>query len=259
MNTTYSLHEVGSLDAKWLNALAKVPGLKPPMPIDGDAHERAAAALLSGAEGAGAGDWAPNHDERNRDYPIRPALRPSIAHAASVWPLGPVLNQGKDGACVGYAFAAATGQADQAERVYSIAKTLDAVPGEAYHGTSVLAGARAAKALNLIESYRWAFGIEDVVDTLRTTGPVVLGLYWRESMRRVSPGEPLRVAGADIGGHCTVAFAYDPACAVLDGQPGVCIRNSWGTGWGTNGEAWITTANLAALLDRNGEACVITP
>lgn len=229
-------------------------------------------------------DWTPNHDPRSRSYPVRtPELIPTTAvtigrpvRGPKSWPTGPVLNQTKAGdgqGCVGYAFTAALAAEPidlwpaaapsefntLAQRAYTIAKTLDKWPGENYPGTSVLAGAKAMKALNLIDSYRWAFGWEDVVDALTNVGPVVLGLYWKQGMLEPMAGERMTFTGKDVGGHCTTAVAYDPASPVCDGQRAIKIQNSYGPAWGKGGFAWLAVSDLITLLQRQGEACVILP
>lgn len=205
-------------------------------------------------------NWTPNHDPRSRNYPVGVMLL-GEERAATTWNVGPVLNQGADGACVGYAFASAIGApvpeaaAGAAERIYAIAKTLDQFPGEDYSGTSVTAGAKAAKALGYLESYRWAFGHEDVLDALCTVGPVVLGLYWTERM--MHPVNGLMAAeGAIMGGHCTIANAYHPAAPEAGGRPAIRIQNSYGTAWGIEGAAWLPVSDLITVLQRQGEACV---
>lgn len=205
-------------------------------------------------------NWTPNHDPRNRDFGIAPAL-PGFTPRSGyhTWPVAPAMNQGEDGACVGYAVATAAGRPEQAERVYGIAKTLDQFPGEAYSGTSVTAGAKAAKALELITEYRWAFGVDQAVDALVNVGPVVLGLYWTEGMRDLTNGELMTHSGRPIGGHCTLAVGYIPKLPLLDGAPAIVIQNSWGPGWGLNGRALLSVSDLTTLLQRQGEACVVTP
>lgn len=196
-------------------------------------------------------EWAPNHDPRSRDYATVDLM--AVGLRAIHWEL-PVLDQGNEGACVGYAIASAAGAPQSAEKVYTIAKTLDQWPGEAYSGTSVLAGAKAAKALGIIGQYRWAFSVDDVLDTLCNVGPVVLGLYWTPGMFRPIGGwMAVDAPKHKSSGHCAVAVGYDPA------QNAIQIQSSFGPDWGTNGRAWLPVEDLKTLMGRTGEACVVEP
>jgi len=170
-----------------------------------------------------------------------------------MWEL-PVLNQGNGDACVGYAFASAAGAPEAAERVYSIAKTLDRFAGEDYYGTTVAAGAEAAKALGIIESYDWARTADAVVAFL-AAGPVVLGAYWTPGMLKPAAGISMSVDAPKHKSiaHCAVVVGYDP----LDNE--VCIQSSWGTAWGTAGRAWLPAEDLERLMTRTGEACAVVP
>lgn len=198
-------------------------------------------------------EWAPAIDPRNADYPAAAIVTPGNRRKV-MWEL-PVLNQGANGACVGYAIASAAGDPAAAERIYAIARSLDRWAGDDYTGTSVTAGARAAKALGVIASYRWAFTAGEVLDALCNVGPVVLGLYWTPGMLRPAAGMSMSVDAPKYRsiGHCAVAVGYDP----LDNE--ICIQSSWGTAWGTNGRAWLPVADLEALMGRTGEACVVEP
>lgn len=169
-----------------------------------------------------------------------------------MWEL-PVLNQRAD-ACVGYAFASAAGAPESAERIYAIAKTLDRWPGVDYYGTTVTAGAEASKALGIIESYEWVFGVAGVLDAL-AAGPVVLGAHWTPGMLKPAAGISMSVDAPKHRSyaHCAVVVGYDP----LDHE--VCIQSSWGTAWGTAGRAWLPVADLATLMGRTGEACLVVP
>lgn len=168
-----------------------------------------------------------------------------------MWEL-PVLNQRAD-ACVGYAFASAAGAPDSAERIYAIAKTLDRWPGVDYYGTTVTAGAEAAKALGIIESYGWVHGVAGVLDAL-AAGPVVLGAHWTPGM--LKPAGPLMSVDAPKHksyAHCAVVVGYEPM------TNDVCIQSSWGTEWAEGGSGWLPVEDLATLMGRTGEACLVVP
>jgi C1A family cysteine protease len=52
------------------------------------------------------------------------------------------------------------------------------------------------------------------------------------------------------GGHANVAVGYDDTINIGGQQGALLVRNSWGTGWGLQGYAWLSykyvTAGLAA-------------
>ena len=219
-------------------------------------------------------DWVPRFDEDSRAYAIRSAIAPTTIKSKR-WTPGPILDQGREGACVGFALTAEAlatpvrvdlarvaaeiprGPVPFAHSVYRSAQRIDEWEGEAYEGTSVLAGVKVMRKLGLVREYRWAFGVNDVVLALITTGPVVLGTYWYDGMYE-APDGVVRPGGPVVGGHAYLAVAYNHSSDHPDllGERTITIQNSWGWGWGRNGLAEITVADLGMLLANDGEACV---
>lgn len=221
-------------------------------------------------------DWAPHFDERSRNYPIREVIREASPRRRNkLWRVGPVTDQGSEGACVGHGWtteALATPVAVDLNRIsadvpripnsfaqyiYESAKKVDYWPGEDYSGTSVLGGAKAMQSVGLLKEYRWAFSIQDVIDSILTKSPVVLGMNWYEGMYE-APNGVLSVSGPLVGGHCLTAVGYSVEYKGLGGEDTIILRNSWGPSWGKNGLAEIKVSELEALLMDNGEACVPT-
>lgn len=218
-------------------------------------------------------NWAPHFDERSRSFPISAVIEERPKKRNKLWRVGPVLDQGREGACVGFAWTAeafstpvavdlSRVKADVphdpeafAHYVYQAAKKIDPWEGEDYDGTSVLAGAKVLRTAGLLKEYRWAFNIESVIDAILVKGPVVLGIYWHEGMYDTSNGV-LEVTGPIVGGHCITAVGYTLASEKLGGEDGIILQNSWGPTWGTNGLAEIRVSELQALLRNDGEACV---
>jgi C1A family cysteine protease len=121
-----------------------------------------------------------------------------------------------------------------------------------YDGTSVRAGAKYLQELGYVGEYLWAFNSTDVTNWLLSgKGPIVLGTVWYNSM--FYPDEkgivPVHPESGGAGGH-----AYLVVGANLD-KGMIRIVNSWGTGWGQNGRAWIKLTDLDKLLQQQGEAC----
>lgn len=216
-------------------------------------------------------DWKSRHDERSLQYDIRSIIKSDIKPVKKMWEEGIVLDQGSEGACVGFGWmgeflsqpVAPNPQPGKfatqryANDVYQTAKKIDEFPGENYDGTSVLAGAKVMRSRGFIKSYRWAFSIEDVRDALIQEGPVVIGVPWKEGMYETGANGVVKVTGKSVGGHCLVLTGYDPAMKIGSRTYEVYRwRNSWGASYGINGSGYIKANDLAKLLKGVGEACV---
>ncbi len=204
-------------------------------------------------------------DERSRYFPIR-AVVPDALRSIS-WPCRPRLDQGREGACVGFSWshelAAYPVQArgiDNATALfyYHEAQKIDEWPGEAYSGTSVLAGAKVALAQGYIAEYRWAFSIDEALRAISHAGPVVLGIPWKDSMYDPRPDGLLDCSGKVIGGHAILARGLRLRSRLAGvAEPVIRLRNSWGADWGTNrGDCFIRVSELEALLKEGGDCCV---
>lgn len=198
-------------------------------------------------------------DERSRAYPIR-ALLAEAPPRSKAWGCQERLNQGQQGACVGFGWSHEQCARprprhrtnEYALKLYHRAQQLDDIP-DTESGSSVLAGAQALTEWRKLREYRWAFGIQDVIDTLAHHGPVVLGIPWLQNMFNPGPGGLLDVSGPVVGGHCILARGVK----IHAGRETVIImRNSWGAGWGHKGDCLILASSLAGLLAQQGEACV---
>jgi hypothetical protein len=138
---------------------------------------------------------------------------------------------------------------DKARGIYREAQKIDEWAGEAYEGTSVLAGAKVVQRSGYMEQYRWCFGLADVLLALAYEGPVVLGLPWYESMYEPRDGW-IKVEGSPVGGHCILATS------VRLTSESIKLHNSWGPDWGVKGMALLSFGDLEKLLHHGGEACV---
>lgn len=210
-------------------------------------------------------DRVPAFDERSRSYGIRPLVA-GIERKRTMWPIpDPLpLDQGAEGACVGFGWSAqlAVGPiynpatTSYAQRFYADARIVDQAEGRNYpEGASMLAGAKVARSRGVITGYKWAFGVEDVIDTLCAKGPVLLGIPWYESMYATEPDGRVRVNGQMVGGHCILATGYLPADSSWRGNY-IQWVNSWGPSYGLNGVGYVKDSDLSLLLGQQGEALI---
>jgi hypothetical protein len=148
---------------------------------------------------------------------------------------------------------------DLARGVYKEAQTVDEWPGEEYSGTSVLAGAKTIETRGYMDEYRWAFGVDDALRAIGYQGPVVVGIPWYQSMFEPRPSGLLEVTPGGGGGHAILVRGVSLK-ARLPGEPGpmavVRLRNSWGRGWGLDGDCYIRAEDFSALLEAEGDCCV---
>jgi hypothetical protein len=221
-------------------------------------------------------------DERSRGFAAVSLLTtdPNDVRTKS-WYLNQYLDQGVEGACVGFSiahelaahpFPVRNVTPELAQQIYKRAQKLDQWPGENYEGTSVIAGLKAAREINgkdgkpLIGSFRWAFGVKQVVQTLSWLGPVILGVKWFEGMFEPDATGFLNPTGQVTGGHAIMAqgvelrpVRYKPprdwSEVDLD-KSYVNLHNSWGREWGRKGRARIRLSDLDSLLKMQGEAAI---
>jgi hypothetical protein len=223
-------------------------------------------------------DWVPREDPRNENYSIRAAIGNAVPRRNKKYTPGLTLDQGREGACVGYAWThealstpvrveltklahrpANIQHPDSLARwIYREALKIDEWEGEADEGTSVLAGAKIMKnRLGVLKEYRWAFSIDELVDGIISTGPAILGIPWLDEMYE-APNGVLRAEGRIVGGHAILAYGYSMNDPRINGENGVLLHNSWGEDWGVKGNAIIRETELAQLLAHRGEACIPT-
>lgn len=207
----------------------------------------------------------PEFDERSRAFGVMEIVEVPKPRSYT-WACGASLNQGPDGACVGFAWAQelaarpvvvkglgyAAGMA-----FYRRAQQLDEWPGEepTYVGTSVLAGAKAVMEAGHLREYRWAFGADELAVAVSRQGPAVIGIDWHRDMFSPDAAGWIRPTGDVVGGHAILVRGYNVRLRRF------LLHNSWGAQWGGRGLAppgcaFISHDDLADLLARWGDCCV---
>lgn len=202
-------------------------------------------------------DRIPQFDPRNKNFPIMALLDQRVVRARG-WSLKTQLDQGAEGACVGFAWShelAAVPRKisvtdETARQVYYRAQQLDPWEGENYEGTSVLAGAKTVQEQGHMTEYRWAFTLNEVLLALAYQGPVVFGLNWYYGMMDTNTEGYIHPTGTVMGGHAIVGIAIHTA------TKRIVLQNSWGGNWGNKGRCYLSWDHLDQLLQDDGECCV---
>jgi len=206
-------------------------------------------------------------DTRNAQYPLsaRLAATPAVAPTRTYYyeRIGPILDQGNDGTCVGfgwrqwYASAKVMGKKPEPAplTIYREACKRDPWPendnGDLQAGTSVLAAVQYLHEIGVVESYHWTTKAEEAADALLLAqGVLVLGINWYRGMSEPSKGTIMHASGPLDGGHCIDVRGYNRTRGLFR------LPNSWGTGWGDKGQAWLPGEDLQKLLNEEGECCL---
>jgi hypothetical protein len=215
-------------------------------------------------------DRLPEFDDRSRAFSVRGILTATEEQRpirSMTWTVPVSLDQGSEGACVGFSWAHEIAARPFADRnitddialgIYRWARQNDEWPGEDYDGTSVLAGAKAVTNLGLLKEYRWGFNAEDVHRAVSFKGPAVMGINWYTGMMSPESDGRIRPTGAIEGGHAILyPRVRSPIYRIKTLRQTAWLYNSWGPGWGPEGPwCYLTWEDFERLMDEQGEACV---
>jgi hypothetical protein len=204
-------------------------------------------------------------DERSRNFPVPLPKGATIQTRTWTRTIKP-FNQGDLGSCTGngavgvvctepYRHAGVRYTEALARKVYSQATKDDNIVGAwppKDTGSTVLGAMKALKDLGLTKGYHWCFGLDDVLKTLSTLGPVEVGLSWYEGFDRPDKGGLVKIAGTVRGGHAFELLGVDAEKKL------VWAINSWGSDWGLQGRFAFSWKDLDRLLHEQGEASTVT-
>lgn len=204
-------------------------------------------------------------DERSRRYPVTAIIPTAKTPRSYTWRCNTHLDQGSEGACVGFGMAhelmarpaevSGVSNSDALRKIYWEAQKIDPWEGGSYpnafpqyEGTSVLAGAKVmVKQLKAARSYHWGFSLEDLIMGVGYHGPAVLGVTWYDSMYTPNRNGFISPYGNVVGGHCILCKAVSVK------HKRFTLHNSWGKDWGIGGDAYITFDDMWTLLNDDGE------
>lgn len=200
-----------------------------------------------------------SYDERSRNWSVRTLIEDKPLRGYT-WGCPVRLDQGYEGACVGFGWAH-----ELAARPKVHGLVTNATARELYHwaqlndewedtppqeGTSVLAGAKGAVKFGYLGEYRWCFSLRDLQLTIGYLGPVILGVYWWTDMMEPDSNGHIYRRGQVEGGHAILCNGYSLS------KRRFVLTNSWGPNWGYNGTCYISEDDMNALLMDQGEGCV---
>ncbi len=214
----------------------------------------------------------PQFDPRSLSYGIMDAtpdgidLRTrEIISKVRIKAKGPHLDQGREGSCVGNGFTNVMryepniGDLSKYDEhfavteIYRPAQKEDEFPGEEpeMSGTSLIAALKVAKRKGFIKEFRWAFNLEQMCIGIGYYGAAMIGVNWYQGMERPDKDGFIYPTGRVMGGHCVAVVGCNKDTKLFR------IVNSWGNGWGDNGECYISCDDMDKLLHERGECAFV--
>lgn len=104
----------------------------------------------------------------------------------------------------------------------------------------------------VVKSYARLYSIEDIKQAIYQSGPVMAGIFLCENFRKCNGYIPMP-EGNILGGHAVVITGWDDSLVYpypdKTRKGFLRIRNSWGTGWGEHGYAWMPYDYYYGKLD----------
>lgn len=203
-----------------------------------------------------------------RDYPLVLDAAISLPRRFVSPLMPPTLNQHASPMCVAYTSAGIKSFEERRDGhptflafdpawLYPIAQRFDgiALPHE---GTTIRAALRVMKGTGMAlvghpetaGSYKIAayYKVPLVADSIKraifTHGPVLIGSAWYNSWFRPVKGRLPAPSGGIAGGHARYAYGWDDD----DGGGALLVRNSWGKGWGIQGNSYDPYQYLIPVL-----------
>jgi hypothetical protein len=135
--------------------------------------------------------------------------------------------------------------------LYAMGRVYDGSGPSDEEGLTCLSGAKVFKKFGVMNEYRWAYSLTDLLHALAYT-PVAFGTNWYTGMFTPNIEGIIKISGVVEGGHQVVFNGFNKTTRRIRG------KNSWGRQWGRRGFFEISFDNVERLLDEGAEGCVPT-
>jgi hypothetical protein len=185
-------------------------------------------------------------------------LRRDLAGVAlpeeKLWRIGPIPDQGEEGACVGYAWrgwmnarpiANDPDKHLRARDIYLRAQLVDEFPGREPEmiGTSVRAGAKVMVREGHLEEYVWSGSADEILAWVRAKGPLVFSTQWFDSMFEPDENGYVYPRGPTAGGHALCLFG-------IAANDDAHVQQSWSEDHGLEGCVKVERKTLSYLISQ---------
>ena len=134
------------------------------------------------------------------------------------------------------------------QALYAQIQQKDRAEGRWYdEGATSLAMVKVMRDLGWCGEYRWGKTVDELVQAVLTTGPVLVGTNWYSRMNEPDRQHRVHLGGALVGGHEFLINGVTLVHGLFR------LKNSWGPAYGSNGHAWITFEDMARLIAEDGD------
>jgi hypothetical protein len=199
-------------------------------------------------------------DENDAVFPLMEIMDPQPPRTTP-WQIGPVLNQGRTPECVafttrGWLNAEPVSDPDQSHpdpaTIYAGAQANDGISGP-HDGSNDRGAMKYMQSIGMVDSYHWAQSLQEVIQYVTTTGPLMCGTNWHQGQFTPDSNGFIAPVGPIEGGHEYLMYWY------AQEENAFWFLNSWGTTWGNvpgaPGTFKMKAQDFGTLLNEGGDAC----
>jgi hypothetical protein len=176
------------------------------------------------------------------------------------WAPAPVINQGFEPACVGYAWYSwlLSGPYPIAYpagpyNLYRSAQYFDSWEGENYSGSNGVGAGTHLYLLGLVRETRQTEDVNEAVRFMVEHGPIIIEIAWTQQGNNTNSDGYVKPGGEVMGWHEVYCYSYHALSRTIG------CSNSWGTAWGDGGRFKITTYDLQYVINSYDGGFIFLP